>query len=363
MVIYSSTIFTFIAKCEKILKEILENEVKVNVRRTRFEYNRFLYPIHIVIFTEENKLGYFDPHTYQIGLNQNLIYSVKDKVLKDIIRHELAHYLSFIMFDDITLPHGQEFKSICTKYGWDHSVSKASMDIQISNDSLEGDLESEKVIRRVKSLLKLAESDNEHEAQLATMKANQLLLKHNIKNLDKEDDKQITCVKRVLSAKRRNAKLCTIYDILKHFLVRPVLLSGKGQTFIEVSGEKENIELAEYIATFLDAELERLWNKAKSDKLKGQKAKNSFFMGIAKGYDEKMQQTKEQMPEAEQKALLVLEQKMDINIQKIYRRLGSTSSGASLNANAFNSGKSSGKNLTINQALKNTKQKFLSWSK
>lgn len=363
MVIYSPAIFTFIAKCEKYLKDILESEVNVSVRRTRFELGRYLYPIHIVIFTGEDKLGYFDPHTFQIGLSQNLMFTAKEKVLKDIIRHELAHYLSFIEFENITLPHGPEFRAICHKYGWDSCVSKASMNIEKANESIEGDLQSEKVIKRVKNLLKLAQSDNEHEAQLATMKANQLLLKHNIKNLEQDDDKNIICVKRVLSAKRRNAKLSSVYDILKHFLVKPVLLSGKGLTFIEVSGSKENIELADYIASFLDTELERLWNKAKMTGLKGQKAKNSFFMGMARGYDEKMQNLKSEMPSAEQNALLIIEKKMDIDVQKIYRRLASASSSAQMNADAFQSGKQSGKNLTINQALKNTKQKFLSWSR
>lgn len=357
MRIYSETTFSFVAKAEKLFKQIIVEETNLKLRRTRFEYSGHTYPIHLVVFSAQDKLGYFDPHTYQIGLHQSLMYSVKDHVLKNILRHELAHYICFIRgFQDQT-PHGHYFQDTCKQFHWDEAISKASLDIEKANE-IEGDLASEKLMTKIKALLKLAKSDNTHEAELATLKANQLILKHNIKNLDQVD--KIICVDNVLTYKQKSAKLSCIYDILKHFLVRPVFIYGQKQVSLEVSGSKENLELARYIANFLDQELENLWNKAGD--LKGKKAKNSFFLGIARGYELKNQKMTDSFSSEEKHALIKIENELSSDLNKIYKRLSVSSTTRSRDANAFNQGKSVGKSLTINSAIKNkTKTLLLNW--
>lgn len=355
MKIYTETTISFSKKCELFLKEIIESETELKLRKSRFEYNRYSYPIHIVIFTNSRNLGYFDPSTFQIGLHINLMYQVKDHVLKNILRHELAHYLCFIQTQDIDAPHGEAFKKVCLTHGWNESVSKASMHIQTANDFV-GNLESERIIKKIKALLSLAQSDNKHEAELATLKANQLLLKYNLKSLSGEQSFELF-VDTVYTAKRRNAKMSTIYEILKHFLVKPVFIHGHKQTSLEVSGSRENIELAQYITNFLDRELEILWKEATH--LKGQRAKNSFFAGIAKGYDEKYVQLTTKFCAKEQKSLISLNQNLEHNVARVYKRLSSTSSTANTDRNAFSNGKEKGKNLTINTAIKNKAKTFL----
>lgn len=356
MLIYSETAFAFIDKCEQLLKKILIEETEFQVKRSRFEYRGYLYPIHLVVFEGDNKLGYFDAATYQIGLNKNLMYQAKEKVLKDILRHELAHYVTFLFYGVADIrPHGDEFQEVCRLFNWPKAVSEASLNLQFANESLEGDLKTEKIIRKVKSLLKLAESSNEHEAQLATVKANQLLLKHNLEYFNSTSDETLY-VHKVIVAKRKNAKMTAIYDILKHFMVRPILSYGKKQVALEVTGSKMNIELADYVASFLDQELERLWKaQQKKHNLKGLRAKNSFFMGIAKGYDLKMQSAHREYNDSEQKALIVLSRQLDHQVKKIYRRLSSTSSQSSMCGESFSLGHEAGKNLTVNQGIKNKK--------
>jgi hypothetical protein len=289
------------------------------------------------------------------------MFEAKTQIIKDILRHEFAHYLTYIEYPHVSKPHGEEFKSVCRKLGWDQSISKAHINIESANDKIEGDLKSEKIITKIKALLKLAQSENVHEAQLATLKANQLLIKYNIENLESEDNDQVIYVQTVLSVKRKNAKLNAIYDILKHFLVKPILIYGKNQVSLEVSGDKSNIELAEYVATFLDSELEHLWKNRTSD-LKGLKAKNSFFSGIAKGYDEKMQGLKENLQSHEQKALVRIDNQLNINLNTIYKRLSFVNSNRTIDKNAYGQGKKAGKSLTINNVIKNkTKNLLLNW--
>jgi hypothetical protein len=365
MFIYSETSFAFIHRCEQYTKDIMRYEVNLPMERSRFLYQGVYYPLSIVVFEGQNKLGFFDPTYYQLGLNQALMYSTKDKVLKDIIRHELAHYLTLIFYGPECPAHGEEFKVVCHRFGWASDVSYASADITLLNQKIEGDLKAEQIIHKVQKLLKLAQSDNIHEAEQATLKANQLLLRYNIDKLQNKNEFETLFVARAISCKRKNAKLTAIYDIIKHFMVSPILRYGRGEVSLEVTGTKANIELALYIADFLNLELERLWqNFSKQHNSKGSRAKNSFYQGMAKGHAQKMEQTLRTLNSEDSKALIAINQELKTGVKKIYRRISSTSSNALLDETSFNAGKMAGAKLTINKAIKNnTKTKLIGWFK
>ena len=93
MKIYSQNVHLFLKRWEVELKKILQDEVQLEVRRSRFKYQNYLYPIDLVMIESETTLGFFDPHTYQIALNQKLMFGIKDHIIRDILRHELAHFL------------------------------------------------------------------------------------------------------------------------------------------------------------------------------------------------------------------------------------------------------------------------------
>lgn len=360
MLIYSETSFLFIQKCELILKKIIKEETDLQMRKTRFAFNNYLFPIHIVVFEGETKLGHFDPNTYQIGLNKSVMYQAKESVLRDIIRHEFAHYVTFIKHGNVD-HHGVEFKSICKEYNWGSDVSHASANIDFQNDKVEGDLKSEKVINKIKNLLKLASSENQHEAELATLKANQLLLKYNIDRLDSTQSEDYF-VTNVLKVKRKNAKISTIYSILKHFMVKPVLNYTKDGVLLEVTGTRYNIELSEYVANFLDVELDRIWNAAKGEnKLSGLRAKNSFFNGLAHGYDQKMQSVEKSFEKSESKALMVIKDQLEIQTARIYKRLSSSYSNSQKDYGSHELGKKAGKKLNINKGISTKSEKLLGW--
>ncbi len=82
MQIYSTTINSFITKSKLWAKEILSNEMHVNMRRNRFEFNGYLVPFNIIVFEHPSQLGRFEPHTFQIGLNRKLMLLAKDTVIK-----------------------------------------------------------------------------------------------------------------------------------------------------------------------------------------------------------------------------------------------------------------------------------------
>jgi predicted SprT family Zn-dependent metalloprotease len=347
MFIYDSTSVAFIQKCENLLREIL-TEANIKVRTTRFEFNRYLYPINVVVF-EGKEWGHFNSQYLQIALNRKLIYQAKDSVVRDVLRHELAHYLTYVSFGDVRA-HGPEFLSVCEKLGLPSDVSAATMNLEESNEAKIDDAESERVLEKVKKLLSLAQSSNTHEAQLATIKANELLLKHNLTFVNNPSGP--IYLDRLLPRKRKDSKLTAIYSILKHFIVRPVISQGKGTCCLEVSGSLTNVKLATYVATFLDRELDQMW-RAAQDKhgLGGMRAKNSFFHGIAEGFDQKMKDSKMNFSEQDRKALTIVERKLDFDTLLIYKRLGTSHSTNHTDNNARGVGHQKGLALTINTAL------------
>ncbi|MGE3609791.1 MAG: SprT-like domain-containing protein [Bacteriovoracaceae bacterium] len=347
MYIYDETSLAFIQKTESMVREIL-SEIGIQVRRSRFEFNKYLYPIHIVVF-EGSEWGHFNSAYLQIALNRKLIYRAKDAVIRDILRHELAHYLTFIKYGDVT-PHGPEFKSICEQYHFPKDVAQATMNLEISNDAKEGDLASEKVLERVKKLLQLAQSSNAHEAELATLKANELLLRHNLDFIKNEGAP--IYLDRLLERSRKDAKLTAIYEILKHFIVRTVISSGKNTCCLEVSGSLTNVKLARYVAEFLDREMDHLWEVARKEhNLQGLRAKNSFFLGIARGHDEKMKRSKENFSANDQKALITVEKQLIQETAFIYRRLSHVSSSHQMDSKANQIGIQKGREMNIRHAV------------
>jgi hypothetical protein len=347
MFIYDTTSIAFIHKCEMFLRQIL-TESNIKVRTTRFEFNQYLYPINVVVF-EGEEWGHFNPSYLQIALNRKLIYLAKDSVVKDILRHELAHYLTYVTYGDVR-PHGVEFHSLCDRLGFPKEVSAATMNLEESNLSKENDHESDRILEKVKKLFSLAQSSNAHEAELATLKANELLLKHNLNYVTNAHGP--IYLDRLLIRKRKDTKISVIYSILKHFIVKPVISQGKNSCCLEVSGSLTNVKLAGHVACFLDRELDHMWKEAQRlNDLQGLRAKNSFYQGIAEGFDQKMKAAKMNFSEEDRRALIIVEKKLDVNTKMIYKRLCSSRSLQNTDHEARGVGVEKGLHLTIRNAV------------
>lgn len=355
MIVYDTTTLAFIQKAEQMFREVLK-DCGLTVRRSRFLWKNYLYPIHVVVF-EGNEWGHFNPSYFQIALNRRLIWSAKDSVVRDILRHELAHYLTLLKYGSVP-SHGKEFHEICSRFGFPESVAAATMNLERENISHEGDLRSERILEKVKKLLSLAQSSNTHEAELATLKANELLLRHNLEYVDQEET---LFLDRLLVRKRKDDKLTAIYEILRHFIVRPVISIGRGTVCLEVTGTKTNVTLARYVAEFLDRELDHQWDLARKEYgLSGLRAKNSFYLGMARGFDDKMKGVKLEFSEADRTALVTVEKNLDEKVRSIYRRLGTVSSGRQTDEEAQAVGKEKGRNLTIRHGVEGkTKNLYL----
>lgn len=352
MIVYSKKILLFLNEIHHAIKEILSREIGLKVGRRRFSdrRGRASYPIHVVIYNNKSMLGYFDPHFYELGFHECLMHSSKEQ-LHSIIRHELAHYITFIDHGSTIQPHGAEFKAFCQTVGWNDEVYRATFCLEGGQSA--SDTEDSSVLRKIQKLMALANSSNKNEAELAMIKSQQLLLKHNMQShyVSSDDDERVF-LKRIMQQRKETAKMRSIAKILETFFVHTVYSRAGSFTYLEILGNRVNVDIASYVADVLDGELDKLWQQAKEQaRLKGTIAKNSFFLGLAKGYCNKIQALKREYPSAMTHALMVIEKTLIDAKSMVYPHLASTKSGGHFCSKSSELGKRMGERLNINPAI------------
>lgn len=357
MLVYSRTINSFLIKVKKMAHLIMKNEMGLDVRKSRFLWRGYLYPLHFVCFEDPKKLGHFQASSYQLGLHKKLMFLAKDEVLKNIIRHELAHFYTFLLHGERfhqMAAHGEEFHSVCNNFKWGPEVSRAYSDLEQDNLAFENDSEFEKVKEKIKKLLALSQSENVHEAEAATLKANEYLIKYNLKGMEEGDftneDLGETVVASVFQAKRMNATLNGLYDVLQFFHVQPVLNRNGDGVKLDVVGSRLNVEVADYIAKFLSSEFEILWKKAQKEMgFKGLKKKNSYLYGLANGLKLKLKSERQILKESPKgKDLIVLEGQLQERVKMAFPRLSrQQGSQANLDHHAHQKGRQDGSSIQI----------------
>ena len=355
MICYSPSINQFLLSSLKRVRCILREEVGVPVRRKFFLLNQYYYPIKLVAFEHPQHLGEFDPNFYRISINKDLMKTEYQELLDDVLRHEIAHYLSYIRHGEKGLGHGLEFRSICREFNWSMEVSSAVLYFEPSV----GDATSEKMVEKVKKLLRLASSSNLYESELATLKANELLLKHQLTEdaiFSNGDEEERLYIAQCLFFKKGNGKVDAILEILRTFFVEPVLNYGVHSKYLEVMGKKTNVEISLYVAKFLDTQLERLWKEVKvqNKDLVGQRAKDSFMRGVAKGYLSKQKSELDRVRSLDprtEKNLIQLQGALKLAVQEFYGGFSRVRRSASQNADAHQLGRLYGKELSINPAI------------
>jgi hypothetical protein len=321
-----------------------------------------------VTFENLKTWAFFQPQRLRLGLNRRLAYLADQNKLKDILRHEMCHYLAWIRYRDQIADHGPEFRSICREFGWDHNVSSASM-LEDEFIGAETGLKHEAMVNKVKKLLSLATSSNQSEATLAASKANELILKYNLQwiandRLQSQGAEPITYAAVALEGNRITAKERAIGDMLSVYLVETIFSTGRGYFALEVIGEQCNIMLAVHAAQFLNLHMEQLLQQERRlhSSMNGIQARNSFFQGVAQGFCQRHKKTQTdismQHPEYQQ-ALILIGNELKQHFQRAYPKTRLTRYYAGTDHNALNRGSQAGRNLNIKSAVTNNSERFL----
>lgn len=215
------------------------------------------------------------------------------------------------------------------------------------------------ILKKIQKLLALANSDNEHEAALASAQAHRLMLQYNV---EAQDTEQLEYENSVLDQyKRAPVEQKWITNLLhKHFSVRFVTSRKKEGTSLKILGTCENVEIARYVYAFLMRSYKDLWKVYKSQTGATVNSKQAFYSGVFKGLDDKLTASKAQF--TEETGLIPVDQSAALqrfmNSQFSNLRSGSRVSRYRGDNSAKDAGYSAGKNLNIRSGLNNGKSNF-----
>jgi hypothetical protein len=151
----------------------------------------------------------------------------------------------------------------------------------------------DKIKEKIEKLLRLAESSNEHEAQSALARANELMLRHNITDMDFTADKEY--VRFVVGEPyfREGPELKYVNTIIHKFFFVKVVKVGTGgkkwgerdarERVLEFWGTPENVASAVHVHRFLREVFKTLWADHKKATGKDDTHRQSFYTGLQKG--------------------------------------------------------------------------------
>ena len=349
--VYSQQLQVFLQQLYRRVKKIINEETPWSYRTTRVHIHQVNYPLELVLFEGPGQIGFCQPDDYVIGIHKDLAFSPSSFV-DNVLRHELVHYFTGIFYPNSLTPHDQYFRQMCQQLHWELP--------EIENARVQEVPISPK-IEKINKLLRLGESSNPHEAQLATLRAQQLLSQLQLDffpgpELANGMDGHTFHMRKVLSFGKKSGKIRAICAIIREFYVYPVTNRCNSGSYLEITGRPENVEIAAYVVEYLDRTLEQLWaqEQKSNPQMRGIQKKNSFMAGIAAGHLAKIKAQKlppsDHSP-ANAQAIVKIKAELKEAVNLVYQNLSTATNYQTLNADAQQRGMAAGKNLQIYSAI------------
>lgn len=192
------------------------------------------------------------------------------------------------------------------------------------------------IIAKIQKLLALANSDNEHEAQIAAQRAQELMVKHNLEmqqiKVDLEYAEQVVANDLPYALWHHNyiLNICKDYFFVRTWFApqKYKLTRDNRRQFrygIVFFGTKANVKIANYVFDYLCGAYQRLWLDYKRANGLTEKSRKSYYSGLSKGLRSKLEETRARV-EQDRGLVLVNDPKLDARMAK-----GFTSHGGSYN--------------------------------
>lgn len=367
----SADILNFQIRCEKLCLKILKSEANLTVTQKFFLYGGRYHRINVACFQDEraeNKyhvLGEFLAQQSLVNINFEFTRFLSENVLLNLLRHELAHFLTYLDFPHTLMnPHGAEFRNTCKRYGWHEEVFNAELPLPEYLASLQHEaqqqVQNKKIQDKIAKLLALSKSCERHEAELALFKARELmqnfaplLPQHQTQSQTSFSEPIHYYVYDLLQQKRMTPIMSALYDILPQFSIRLVWHYRKDGLVLEALGTYAQLVSLIPLTDFIIEQLEKWWQEDKiAFKKKGIKlSAKSFFKGVGQGFVQKckIQQNQEN---AESRNLELLQKhQLDLYQDMAYPHLQRSRAHHGLDHRSLFLGNLRGKQLELDKKI------------
>jgi hypothetical protein len=270
-----------------LVRQLALRYAEVNEDRFRSRLSRPL----LAIGAGTSHLGRWIPATRTIELSRAFISARPWLEITSVLEHEMAHqFVDEVLNIRDESAHGETFRKVCAERGIDARAAGAPVP-QADADSAAG-----RTLDRIRKLLALAASSNQHEAEIAMRRAHELMLRHNIESYAMCSDSGYE-VRHLGDPQKRGNRVETEVMLLlgEFFFVKvirvPVYVpqTGKAGNVYEIAGTRPNVEMAEHVYHFMLATAERLWLANKGDaRVRNGRDRLAYQAGVARGFRDKL---------------------------------------------------------------------------
>ncbi len=259
-----------------------------------------------------SRLGHWSREKCEICLSRNLVLNHPWDAVREVLLHEMAH-----QFTDQVLgaynesPHGPAFQRACYLLGANPEASGEykPLDERVVRESSSSE---DKIMVRIRKLMALAQSKNQHEAEAAMAKAHQFIAKYNVDLLAHEENRNFVSVfvgrpaLRHFREEHALARLLTdFYFVYGIWMPAYVVDKGKMGSVLEITGTVQNVKIAHYVHNFVRQFVNSQWKDYNKDNGLNRYRKTDFAMGIIQGFSSTLKSQSERKRKVKDKRALV----------------------------------------------------------
>ena len=292
-----------------------------------------------------------------LELSRKMILEQRWGVVIEVLKHEMAHQFVHEVRKELgESSHGPAFREVCARLGIDASAAG----MPSPNAAATRDDDTTRAVERIARLLALAGSPNVHEAEAAMAAAQRLMLKHNIEASHASNAAARGYAFRHLG--RASGRITESERILasilgRHFFVEviwiPVYrpLDGKRGSVLEICGTPSNLEIAEYVHSYLSHAANALWDDHKRGAgIDSNRDRLVFLSGVMTGFADKL--TREEKKHRAEGLVWVKDGDLSSYFRRRHPHVRNVRYGGARKNDSWEHGKEAGKRLILHRAVK-----------
>ncbi len=302
------------------------------------------------------RLGQWNGELRSLELSRALVLEHDWVEVIEVLKHEVAHQFVDECLSVDEPPHGPTFRRVCERLGIDARASGSAATPPAADDP------ASRTVDRIRKLLALAQSPNQHEAEAAATAARRLMLKFNIeaehaagpaaserrhygfRHLGRPSG-------RILEHDRRLASILANYFFVQSLWIpvyRPLV--GKRGSVLEICGLHANLLMAEHVHAFLSATATRLWSEyARASGRSSNRDRQAFLAGVMRGFDAKLGAQSRQFQE--QGLVWVPTAELDRYFRRRYPKIQTVRRGGARRNDAYSEGHRAGNEIVLSQPV------------
>ena len=296
----------------------------------------------------------------EISLSRELVLRHSWDAVVEVLLHEMAHQFAEEVLGAGEEPsHGPVFQRACHLL---RANPRASGRYEPLDDRMAQEPRGpeDRMVRRVRKLMALAESPNRHEAEVSMAKAHELMAKHNLLLLEREDTRDFASVFVGRAALRHPREDYALADLLQEFyfvqgiwVPAYVLEKGKMGRVLEISGTEQNVRLASYVHDFVCRFIDARWRAYNKGKGLGRRRKTDYAGGIIEGFRSKLvSQARRKSPEGKKALIKLRDPLLDKYLAYRYPRTVNEKRAVSArDEGVVSDGKAAGRKLVIHKGI------------